>query len=1163
MKEWNRSFWLLLTLACLVCPHLRAATQNVLVKGSVYGPSYEPIEDAAVFLFSPFIGFSQTQVTNSRGWFAFQNVPPADYTVLVTKRGFADYGPQKVHIDVGLDTVVLPPITLGLPQRPLCQQACPDTVNTTMYGVIHGQTILTVPLVNRDFIDLTLLAPGTYPVEQGSNLEGASLVVNGARANMNNFLLDGADNNDYTINQSLPFQIVETLQEFRVQTSTSPAEFGRSAGAQINEASRSGTNALHGTVFEYFRNSALSANDFFSAYNGGTFGEYVRFLRVANFFDPVDFPVSNALADPTVSEYYERHHPLLIQNEFGANVGGPLIKNKLFGFFNYEGFRVSDPRPLLERVPGLNLRQASQSSVPLTAKLFNLYPLPNVPTTVINGTPITDPTTFAFFVGESANWTASDNFLGRIDWELGHGSRMSFKENVQNIGQVQGGAVPQTSAYPGSGTRVRGRNQNFSFNYVQTVNPHTSNEFRFGWNRFRLATSALDNSIDPSALGFQNLNFQNQGIPNVLVGGQIAAGDLGPFATLGASAGVPDARADYVWSLADNLSLHRGKHNSKFGIEFRHVGLNTLDDSFGRGVVTFFSGDYAVSSDQTDVASIARVSPQFGGGFDRYFRTQSLDWYAQDQWQPRADVTLNYGVRYEVNTAPIELRNRLVNYYPALGGLVQGGSTLIYDPSNLGHVLGLAPTPVPRAGFKTDTDDYGPHIGWAWNPRNNGKTVVRGGYALVYDQQSLQPSVNMLLNPPFVHQDFSYFPNFAQQNTFSQNSASSVWFHLPYSVTAIDPDNKTPYLQQFNFGIEQQVANGALVGVAYVGSVGRRLPMLVDLVDCSPSSASGLSNACFNPALYPSNPFAQATILNQQNSANSSFNSLQAQFETRSFHGLNLDLHYQWAKSMDDASSLQPQVFLVPPAAASLLVSKAAINPENFAAINNISPTLSLQPTLPIVTTRPRLPQNSSEFAAERARSDFDITHRFVASYIYNLPQWKRDRILASGWQVAGITTIQTGQPFSVFDDFFGIPLRPDQLQTPALNFSNPQASIDGANIVGQSPSSFGWPNNQPNAMLQPGNLGRNSFTGPGLIEFDFSVLKNISVGEGKNVQLRAEFFNLFNHTNFYQPIGQAGLVFANPFGTGTTNLLPNPFFGQIIQARPPREIQFAITFTF
>jgi Carboxypeptidase regulatory-like domain/TonB dependent receptor len=1231
MRSHSLVLLFVLTLASLPC---RAGTQNAKLTGTVYAAG-TVVPGATVRLINANIGFSQMQTTGPDGSYTFIDVPPAEnYLISVEKSGFATKVLPPFAVQVGDDTLVLPPFLLepaapsGPEVTPAPQAARPtpaaptvslDLLSTTQSGVIDTLRVHTLPLVNRDFIDLALLVPGTYPVEQGSILQGASLVVNVARADMNNFLLDGADNNDYTINQSLPFQIVEALQEFRVQASTSNAEFGRSGGAQVNSVSRSGSNSFHGTLFAFNRNSALAAGNFFSGYSGTTFDYYARELQLLG--------DGNALANPTLAALYDQRKPRVNQNQFGGNVGGPLMKDKLFGFFNWESFRLANPRPLFEQVPGLPLRfpdscasflqqsASPPSSTPIpcfpaTLALFNLYPQPNVP-----ATPFTNPNSFlvsgagAFNIAQSPNFTNTDNFLERVDLRVNSRTSMSFKHNLQRINQLQSGDVPPNQNYPGNGTLVNGRNQNVSFNFVELLTPRTTNEFRFGWNRFRLTTTAQDSSFNPSTLGFQNLNFDNQGLPTITVGGVFTTAQ---FSALGSNFITPSNRADNVWSFADNISLNRGRHTWKFGGEFRYIRLNVNNDALARGLLTLFSAPIGAEFGNANIASVARVCPptlpsfatvfaqpcsQFGTGFARHLKTESFNGYVQDQWRPRSNLTFNYGIRYEVNTAPVELHNLLVNYYPSLatddgfGGLVQGGSKTIFDP--FGNVIGTAPQAAPRAGFKTDFNNWSPRFGFAWNPLNDGKTVLRGGYALVFDQQSLQSSVNMLLNAPFVQQDFAFYSYPALQDTFSvcgpafisnngcrslsSNPGSlSTWSLFPYSITATDPNNRTPYVHQYHLGVQQRMGSKAVIEVAYVGSAGHRLALLRAISQC-PTPNNPIACLAANPSGQFVTPFMVPSILDQENGANSNFNSLQVHVETKNFHGLQLGGFYQYAKSIDDSSSLQPQIFLTSPTVASLLVAARIDNPDNFAGANNISPTLSLQGNLPLITTRPSLPQDSNNLAGERARSDFDIRHRFVLNYVYAVPRFAP--VIGSGWQLAGITTAQSGQPFTVYADFFGQPFRPNVVGSAPvpINMSNPQGAIDNGIPAGFPASSFSF---APTFQLQPGALGRNFFTGPKLINFDFAVLKDtrLSKREGANLQFRVEFFNLFNNVNFRQPYSRTGLfftdassAFADSFSNlcrltnigNTTCFLPDPFFGQILQAFPARQIQLALKLSF
>ena len=1105
-----------------------------------------------------------------------------------------------------------------------------ELMSTTLGGVIDSRTVRTLPLAGRDFIDLALLVPGTYPVEQGSALEGASLVVNGVRANMNNFLLDGVDNNDYTINQSLPFQIVEAMQEFRVQSSTSTAEYGRTGGAQINTISRSGSNAFHGTLFEFNRNSALSAMNALSTYRGGTFDAFAQKARGDKIEwgpdpnDPLACPnrvqgvcggtyyPAPVLSDPALSKAFDSgRDPRINQNQFGANFGGPLVKNKAFFFFNWESFRAVNPRPDFERVPSYPWRDKSfafDTSSTRGIDLLNLYAPPNVPvSTVVDsfGLPVSDPNGYsAFAVGDATNFTNSDNFLGRIDTRFGERITMSFKHNIQEIDQVQGGAVPETSNYPGSGVRLRGRNQNFSYNYVHRISDRTVNELRLGWDRFRLTTLPLDHTIGTPSL-FDNLNFTDKGLPSVLMGGFQYS--YGPYADLGANFTAPSNRANNVWSVADNLSRTWGKHALKVGGEVRYNRLDVNNQAMGRGLVTFFDANLA-SLGWPDLGSIARVSPDFGGGFDRSFRATSYDLFVQDTWRPRTGVSVNLGLRYEINQAPVEARNRLVNDYPGICPdfvcLVRAGSSAIVNSQ--GTSVGSSFSP-PRAGFNTDKNNFSPHVGFAWAPWNSRKTVFRGAYAVAYDQQPLQASANMLLNPPFVQQQMSFFlpitdnsgnivgSIFNLGDTFppgfpttpftlvdlDHDGASSLWFRQPYSITARDLHTRSSYVHQFNFGIQQQVGNSAAFEIAYVGSLGHKLPRLRLSLACTPGQFTIDLTPCLppgfdDPALFPGAGQLSDSVINQENSANSNFHSLLARWETRSYHGVTVRLHYQWAHSIDTASAPNPPAFLFSPTSAAAVRLVGTINVDQFAGLNNANPTLSLRPGLPTITTRALLPNdstNSANLAGERASSDFDVRHRFVIHFVYDLPRWNGAKALGIGWQLAGITTIQSSQPFTVFADSFGVPLRPDLIKMPIINNQNPNAAIDGAIPAGCNVDASVYPctgttqvsafDLSKNLSFYPGSLPRNAFRGPALANFDFSVLKNTYFGKDdrRNVQFRAEFFNLLNNVNYLQPFSQEGQFVSFPGYSGY--LIANPFFGQILQARPPRQIQFALKFVF
>lgn len=1267
-----RSLVLFVLALCLLAAPV-AAVQNALVTGSVYDASGAPVAGATVRLINAAIGFSQSVQTDASGNFSFPSVPPSEnYLISVEASGFATAIRPGLALAVGEARLVVPPFEMQAAQQPgqeiREEPAEAPTVNvelmsTTVSGVIDGRNLRTLPLANRDFLDLALLIPGTYAVEQGSNLEGASLVVNGARANMNNFLLDGVDNNDYAVNQSLPFQLVEALQEFRVQTSNSAPEFGRSGGAQINSVTRSGSNDLHGTLFLFHRNDALSANQSISAHRGGTFDNFVGRARVDQllFGAFTDFPTP-VLNDPALAALFDDGRtPSLIQNQFGANLGGPLKKDKVFFFFNWESFRADNDRPVFERVPSTFTRNfcgmfACDVSQARVNALMNLYPAPNVPTSTVQnafGFPVSDPagadflsfSTGAFAAGESDNGTNSDNALARIDWRATDRTSFSFKYNLQDVRQLQGGSVFGTSNYPGNGIRVDGRNQNFGFNYFHQGAGRFHNEFRFGLNRFRLDTLPLDAAVDPGT-AFNNLNFIGRGLPTVLVGGVFSTG---PNARLGGPLDAPVDRGNNVWQFADGVTALLGRHTVKFGGEIRHVRLNVRNEGLGRGVLTMFTNDFATATGDPDLASIAvvdrgfqngNVGPDFspGGGFDRSFSSNQLNLFVQDTWRARDNFSITYGVRYEANGAPREARDRLVNNYPGACPefvcLMQSGTNAVLSPflgplgtPGLGFVgdeyVGIldASFKAPRAGYDTDWNNFGPHIGMAWDPFKNGKTVIRAAYGIFYDQESFQPSVNMLHNPPFVQQIYSFFPFFEAGDAYAPGAGNaggagffpsfanfggvglniydldgsgldtcglgipgSCWFRGPYSITTIDPDRRTPYVHQWNVGFQLQVGGNSVFEAAYVGSAGHKLARNRLVLGCDQAAFAPDSGASCADNLYggidlfglgtTSDPNQVITIVNQENSANSNFHSLQFRFETRQFRGLTLNMFYQWAKSIDTASTLYAPTMLFTPGAGNFLCGFFLINCDQFAQVNTASsPALNLRPGFPIITSRGIFPQDSGNLDGERGVSDFDVRHRFVVRYIYDVPKfWGA---AGSGWQLSGITLFQSGQPFSVYADFFGLPLRPSLVGDPNINNGNPHGAINSAIPAGCNVGIFtgacaGVPGSSafdttPTTQFLPGSQGRNMFTGDGIVNFDFSILKNTYLGDSEryNIQFRVEFFNIFNTSNYRLPYSQAGqpLDFTG-FGGGAA-FFPDPFFGQALQARSPREVQLGVKFIF
>ncbi len=429
-----------------------------------------------------------------------------------------------------------------------------------------------------------------------------------------------------------------------------------------------------------------------------------------------------------------------------------------------------------------------------------------------------------------------------------------------------------------------------------------------------------------------------------------------------------------------------------------------------------------------------------------HLRSHSLDFFVNDTWRVRPNLTVTLGLRYEYNSPAVDAANRANLYNPATGGLVPVG------------VNGF-----PRAGYNGDLNNFAPQIGFAWTPRSGGKTVVRGAYGIHYDQSSLAPGEGLYFSAPY----FNLGVAFPIQGFFTPSLSSPFVFPfpIPASATTFQRDLRTPYYQQWNFGIQRELGAARVVEIAYVGTKGTRL---LDSRNINQPAPSLTPNA---PGLNPA--FADIDII--ESNANSIYHSFQARFQQRLSHGLSALASYTYSKSIDDSSGF-------------------------FST-----------------TADPNFPQNSHNLSAERGLSDFDIRNRLAISYAYDLPIARGHRYLG-GWQSFGILTVQSGQPFTVAllpsidiantgqgELGFGANQRPNVIGNPSVANQGPNEWFNTSAFAPASPGHFG-------------NAGRNALTGPGLGTFDFSIVKNTQLREKLNMQFRTEFFNLFNRTNFNLP---------------------------------------------
>jgi hypothetical protein len=993
-------------------------TVRGLISGVVTDPAKHAVASATLTVSNEETGEKRSATTGSHGEYTVAGLLPGKYRVSADAKGFSKYGSiitLEVDQDVQLD------ISLPVGGDAVDVTATPSLIredSSALGGVIENRMVVGLPLDGRNFYELSLLLPGVVPPAQGSagSVRGAFTInVNGAREDANNFLLDGAYNGDPKLNGVSVTSPVDAIREFEVATSTYDTSFGRNAGGQINVVTRSGGNQLHGTVYEFFRNGAMDDK---------------------NYFAPSDQPAPK----------YQR-------NQFGGVLGGPIRKNRTFFFMDYEGTRLAAGETLVTNVPTALERVGnfSKSAVPaidpttgqpipggalpsyylnpIGAAIAALYPLPNRSVAGAN------------FVSSPAQFDNQNHGDIRIDHALSHADNLFFRYSIvdDKFFDPFGGAA--YSAVPNYGLNIPSRSQNTSLGETHTFTPSLINEVRIGFNRVSNGDYQQNQGTSINhQVGLPELstNPRDWGLSLISVNG---------YSPLGNEYTSPEHGTTNTYQIGDNATWTHGRHLMKFGFDSRILQQNAYRDVQSRGFIDF-TGLLLGNS----LEEMLLGAPTESGGATmnnpEHLRTHSVDFFANDTWRVRPDLTVTLGLRYEYNSPGVDAANRANVYNPATGTLAAVGMNGF-----------------PRAGYNADLNNIAPQIGLAWSPGANGKTVIRAAYGIHYDQSSLATGEGLYFSAPYYNLNV-YYPiqglyNLSLANPFPSN------FPYPYpaSATAFQRNLRTPYIQQWNFGVQRQLGKSRVAEIAYVGSKGTRLIDSRDINQGLPST---------NPYNMRPNPyFSDVDIIESQ--GNSIYHSLQARFEQRLSKGLSALASYTYAKSIDDASGFFT------------------------------------------TTGDPNFPQNSYNLSAERGRSDFDIRQRFTLSYAYDLPIATGHRWLG-GWQSFGVLTFQTGTPFTVA-------LLADN-NNANTGFSNlGYGANNRPNVVGNpniaNPSAMEWFNTKAFAVAPYGtfgNAGRNILDGPGLATVNFSIVKNTRVAERLNVQFRAEFFNLLNRTNFNLP---------------------------------------------
>lgn len=1112
--------------------------------GQVLDSTGASVPDAQITAEDIQTAFVYRATSNSSGEWTISPVRIGTYKVSISAPGFMTAVVNSITLDVQQRQRVDVKLEPGhVTETMTVQEKAPllETDTSERGQVIDSTTMSGLPLNGRNPVQLAQLTAGVTVSEPGARDEsGYGFSANGARSLENNFLLDGIDNNSNLpdlLNETnyVVMPSVDALQEFKVETDSYNAEFGRATGAIVNATLKSGSNEFHGVLYEFLRNQDLDARNFF---------------------------------DPTIPPYH--------QNQFGATLGGPIVRDKLFFFTDYEGLRVRQGQTDTSLVP-----TAAQQAGDFTSQLDLTSP-----------TGVPDCNGHMTYAGELFDTTATQasasSPTGYCGVPFGYNADgtpsniiPAYKLDPLGVKLAQLFPAPNANGlgynYVSNPILVQNRNQgdirvdqNFSdkdtafyrfsisqqpaiipspfagiadgggfFTGIEQNNGYSVavsethifsaglvNEFRLGYNRLHSDRYQFNYNENVSgSVGFP-------GVPYVPGNGGLPQLTFSDMSTLGSPTYLPSNEIQNTYTVSDTLTLISGNHTFKFGGEFRPEEFTIYQPADPRGAVSFgpqFTDNAAApGSGGSGFATLLTGQPD-GGYINNlnnvdYLR-HNFSFFAQDDWRVTRKFTLNIGLRYEFFSPVYERFNAQANFNPDTGELDIPKDENVSLTPTLASILPVNHN-ASNALVDSDWNNFAPRVGFAYQV--TPRLVARSAFGVFYNGEENGPYSNPSpgFNPPFfVSETFvapCSLPSYNAVQNCSVPGLSVLSQGFPASALtdpntptlfSIDPHLRTPYTMQWHATLQYQASQNSIFEVAYVGSKGTKLYTYLNDNQAYPTADPSAPTAPRRPF-----PYVDASIGYLNAEGNSEYDALQTKFQHRFSNGISFLLNYTYSHALGDASN------------------------ANLGAQNNDSFRWSAQPEW------------------EHGNLDFDVRHRFVASYSWDLP-FGRGKRFGSGnssglnyvignWELQGITTISSGTWFTVTDG--------------NGNFANSDGQQRPDAVYGQSPS--GKPCVAGTffntcAFTDPplgsfGNVGINTLEGPGVNNWDLSAIKVFPVGEKRRVEFRAEAFNIANHANF---------LFAAPGPQNSNNstVLGTPTFGYVTAARAPRQIQFGLKFYY
>lgn len=848
-------------LVTALLPTAYSQSVNATLRGTVRDGSGAVIRTAKITITNTEKGITRTVETDNSGEYTALQLPAQTYSIQVEATGFRSQiqdnftlqVSQVARLDFNLEVGSVSEQIVISEVVPLIQSE--DGSNS---GVVAEKQIKELPLNGRVFYELARLVPNVFNPPQGSsNANRGGFFVAGNSDVANNFILDGIDNNDRTSGQPSVRPSVDGIREFRILSGSYAAEYGRQSGGQVVVTTKSGTNEIHGTVYEFFRNNKLDSRDFFSP------GELQPFTR----------------------------------NNYGFSVGGPIRKNKTFFFGTFEGLRSKEVNvnqaivptaaqrrgdlsdsPGSVNIPGVSGNIIPQSLLhPTSQKILEYYPLPNVAGTRSGA---------ANFVNSTPSRSPQDQFSSRVDHVF------NSKNNVSVSYQFFDYLVYSPSAIPNFSTLDKQRSHHAAISDYHIFSPGLINEFRIGYNRYSGLRYQEDNQFgnivsqlgipQGGDYGVQPTNNVNGGLPGISVSGVNGLTGIG--------GGTPQWRGDNTINIVNALTWVKGKHTYKFGADYQYFYKHSYFDSGTKGSFAF-NGQYSGNALADFLTGQLRSTSRSTGDPNQHPYTRSANFYVQDDWKILPSLTLNIGLRYEANIPQKERTNKL-SQFDIETGLLNSGQGITYDVNRAtGLLIPVGTKDIGNTLYDMPKKNFAPRVGFAWRATQDNKTVVRGGYGIFYDQVVVGNGLY-----PIFGLGAPYLSAFTTTNTPTNKFAT--WENpFPAGVAggsvspgAVNRRFPNTYLQQWSFGIQRQIVNNLLLDVTYQGSKGTAIPIDWDINQATPGAGN----------IQTRRPYQQWSSVNWRDAVGRSvYHSLTTKVERRFANGFTFQSSLVWSKSLD------------------------------------------------------------------------------------------------------------------------------------------------------------------------------------------------------------------------------------------------------------------------